>query len=962
MTTPQQHITITGVVIDNHGEPVIGANIVQKGTVNGTVTDFDGNYSLQVPQGATLQISYIGYLSQEIVVGSNNVINITLQEDTHALEEVVVVGYGTLQKKQVTSSITSVSAADLPVGVGGSSIATALVGKVGGLIITGTDSPNSGNTLQLRGPSSINAGKDPLVVIDGMPGGDIRSVNQEDILSIDVLKDASAGAIYGTRATGGVILITTKQSNVDDGKVKLTYNGEVAFKQTYGKPRMLTADEYRRYEHGIDYGSNVDWWDESLTDNPTSQKHTVTLQTGTKNAQVYTSFFYENNRGVVKFDDRTDYGGRINGRFKLLDGWVEINTHADYRQAMRKQSKAGMAEALRNNPTRPVYDPDSQTGYNVWLNETLQNNSIADAALNTDEGMDKWFRPDVLMKVNILPVSGLSYTQTVAYELRQWEQHRFKSRYHRDEIQNNNRGGDARLNFDKTEFLNTEGYVTYVNAFGDHYINAVAGYSFHQKNGEKFEARNYDFSVDPVQFWNIGQGSYLKDGKADMSSSKNITEKLGAYFGRVNYSYKDRYMTTATFRREGSSKFAKNNRWGNFWSISGGWRISEENFMAGTRGWLNDLKVRAAYGVIGNNNFDADYAATLYGSDQVWLMPTGNWAYTYGKTRNVNTDLKWEETREWNFGLDFSVLNNRLYGKVDLYRQKVHDMIYEIEVSQPPYTQSSMHMNIGNMENKGWEVEIGADIIRTKDLTYSTSLNISGNTSKILSLWGNQSYFNKGGLPSPGNPGDALRVEEGVKLGSFYLWKYAGIDQTTGEFLLYNKDGEIIPASEKTMEDKQYIGNYYPKAILGWTHNVRYKNWDFGVVFTGWFKYDIYNTVEMYMGLPNVGDGLNVLQKAYKKNSHIKGEKQLCDYFLDDASFFKIQSINVGYNLNLKPYTNNLVDMCRLYLTINNVAKFTKYGGVNPEQNVTGFEHGIEYFGDIYPQTRQYTLGLQLTF
>ncbi len=790
--------SIKGTVLDHTGEPLIGVTIAVKGPTTGTYSDIDGNFTLNANVGSTLVFTYIGFVPQEVTINDPSaLLRIVLLEDSQALDEVVVVGYGTLQKKQVTSSITSVSAADLPVGVGGASVATALMGKVGGLLIGGTDSPNAGMSLQLRGPASVNAGKDPLVVIDGMPGGDIRSLNQEDILSIDVLKDASAGAIYGTRAAGGVILITTKQSNVDDGKVKLTYTGEVAFKQAFGKPRMLTADEFLAYEHGADYGHKVDWWDEALADNPTSQKHTVTLQTGTKNAQMYTSFFYENNRGIVKFDDRTDYGGRINGRFRLMDGWLEINTHADYRQAWRNQSTANMANVLRNNPTRAVYDPESQTGYNVWLNETLQNNSIADAALYTNEGLDKWFRPDVLLKVNILPVSGLSYTQTAAYEVRQWEQHRFRSRYHREEIQQNNRGGEARLDFEKTEFLNSEGYLTYVNAFGDHYINAVAGYSYHEKNREKIDVRNYDFSVDPVKFWDMKQGTWLSDGKAHLESEKFITEKLAAYFGRVNYSYKDRYMVTGTYRREGSSKFAINNRWGNFWSVSAGWRISEESFMDGTKGWLNDLKVRGAYGVTGNNDFNADYAATMYGSDQPWLMPSGNWLRTYGKTKNVNHDLKWEEKAEWNVGLDFSVLNNRLYGKFDVYRRKVNDMIFEINVPQPPYTESNMHMNIGNMENKGWEIELGGDIVRTKDWSYTSSLNLSSNTNKITTLWGNQSYIDKSGLPSPGNPGTPVRIQEGVKIGTFYLWKDAGIDEN-GEFLIYDKDGKIIPASEKT--------------------------------------------------------------------------------------------------------------------------------------------------------------------
>ncbi len=955
---------ITGVVRDAAGETLPGVSIQVKNAKTGTATGIDGEFALSVPENSVLVCSLLGYITKEVAVGSREIVNINLDEDTKQLDEVVVVGYGSLQKKQVTSSISSLSGDKLVSGVGGSSIANALQGKVSGLVMSGTDSPNSGNTFQLRGVASVNAGKDPLVVIDGVPGGDIRSVLQEDIKSIDVLKDASAGAIYGTRATAGVILITTKRGQADpNGKIKISVLGEVTFKNAYGKPEMLNAQEYVAHNRGTNYGSDVDWWDESLSDNPTSQKYMVTLQGGSKNANLYGSFMWQNNKGIIKFDDRTDYAGRFNADFKAFEGWLDIGLHLNYRQISRNQNQANnddayMQQALRNNPTRSPYDPTSQTGYNIWLNETLDYNSIANAALFTNEGMDKWFVPDVSFKVNILPVNGLSYTQTAAYDYRQWENHTFRSRYHQEEIQNK-RTGEGYLAFDKTENINSDGYFTYMNTFGDHYINAVAGYSYFEHNGEKFDMRNYNFTNDKVKFWDMNNGTYLSDGQADMSSNKSITERLAAYFGRLNYSYQDKYMATATYRHEGSSKFAINNRWGDFWSVSGGWRISNENFMKSQK-WVNDLKLRAGYGVTGNNDFGPDYAATLYGSDQLWLLPTGDWAKSYGKTKNINEYLKWEESHEWNVGLDYSFFNNRLYGKFDYYRRKVQDMIYNVQVSQPPYTEEKMYQNIGDMENRGWEFEIGGDIVRSKDWNYSTSMNFANNSTKILTLWGNQTYYNYAGLPSPGNPGDAIRIEEGTEVGSFYVWKFAGFDDN-GDFLLYNKAGDVIPAANKKQEDRQYIGNYTPKLMIGWTHNLSYKQWDFGMTLTSWIDFDVYNTVNMYLGLPNVGDGLNVLKDAYTKFGHINGEKQLCDYFIEDGTFLKIQNINLNYNLNLNKYTR-FVDRAKFYLTVNNVATFTKYSGINPQVNVTGFDGGIEWFNKIYPQTRAYALGVQLTF
>jgi hypothetical protein len=343
------------------------------------------------------------------------------------------------------------------------------------------------------------------------------------------------------------------------------------------------------------------------------------------------------------------------------------------------------------------------------------------------------------------------------------------------------------------------------------------------------------------------------------------------------------------------------------------------------------------------------------------MLPNGNWAYSYGRVSNVNPVLGWEETHDLNVGLDYSLFDNRIYGKFDVYSRKTDGLIYEVQVPQPPYVEQRMHQNIGNLESKGWEFEIGGDVVRSKDWDYSTSLNFSHNTTTILSLWGNQTFYDYQSLPSPGDPGSAIRIEEGVKIGSFYLWKYAGIDDN-GNFLLYNKNGDVIPYSEKKTEDKRYIGNYTPTLMAGWNHNLRYKNFDFSMTLTSWIDFDVYNTVDMYLGLPNAQPtNLNVLANAYEKNGHIKGEKQLCDYFLEDGTFVKIQNINFGYTFDASKYSK-VLSRIRAYLTIDNVARFTGYSGVSPEVQITGFEGGIEKFWDLYPQTRRYALGVQFTF
>ena len=952
-----QNITVNGSVTDDTGMSVIGATVmVENNSGIGTITDIDGNYTLNnVPSDASLQFSYVGMVTQIIPVDGRSTIDVVMASDSELLDELVVVGYGTMQKRQVTSSITSISASDLPKGVGGASIANALQGKVAGLVMSGNASPNSGNTFQLRGMASINTSRSPLIVIDGMPGGDIRTLSAEEIQSIDVLKDASAGAIYGTRATGGVILVTTKKAS--SGKLQASYTGELLFKNSFGKPDLLNAKDYIETYEGAknDEGHETDWWDEALRDNPTSHRHIVTLQGGQETARIFASLIYDENKGVLRGDDRQDYAGRINTDFKLLDGWLDISSHLSYRQAKRNQSSPSVEGVMRANPTQAVRDPNSQTGWNIWTTgDNTEMNNIGEAALITNEGMDKWFRPDVSLKLNILPVEGLSYQQTFAYENRQWERHYYRSMFSREELRAGRKGW-AEMNFSKTELFNTDGYVSYIHDFGPHSVNTVAGYSFFERNGDGFSASNGNFTNDRVMFWNLGEGTRLTEGLASMGSSKDITERLMAYFIRANYSYNDTYMATASARREGSSKFAVNNRWGNFWSLSGGWRLSNEEFLKDVN-WINDLKLRVAYGVTGNEGFSANYAARMYGSDTRWLMPTGNWAMSYGATTNLNEDLGWEEKHEWNVGVDFSVLDNRLYGKFDLYRRNIEGLIYSVEVPQPPNTESSMYKNIGTMNNRGWELELGADIVRGRDLSYNTSLNLTHNRTFIGSLWGDQTYINGGYINNWVEY--AHRIEENVEVGSYFMYRYAGVED--GRLQIYDKDDNIIFSDDGTVDDRVYQKNFTPTIMAGWTHNLGYKNWDFNMTLTSWIDFDIYNAIELEYGLRNVTQG-NMLYDAIDKNGHITGRPSPSDYFLYDGTFLKIQNLSLGYTLPMRNHTD-LLNSVRFYFTGDNVYTFTNYPGLNPEVDITGWDAGIERKGSIYPQTRTFTFGLQLNF
>ena len=721
----QSRNQVSGKVTDTAGEPLIGATVVVVGTTTGTTTGIDGSYTINAAADSQLKFSFIGYAEQTVNVGARSVIDIVMEDDSQVLKDVVVIGYGTMEKKSVTSSITSIKGDDLTAGMGGSTIATALQGKVPGLTISGSASPNSSNDFQLRGIASVNASQSPLVVIDGIPGGDMRAINQEDIESIDVLKDASAGAIYGTRAAGGVILITTKRAK--QGSVTANYTGEFSFETVRKYPELLSSSEYIEYGLGEDYGADTDWYKELTNDAPFSQRHTVSIAGGTEVAQVYTSFMAQNQKGIVIGDNRKDYSGRVNARFNLFDGVVEVRANAQFREAERdnRNSSGIFKMAFGLNPTIPLYDPANPSKYNVVGNGISGTtfNPVADIMLRTKNGKDQWLLADATVKINLM--KGLSLQGTVGIDKRQYQEYTYVSHDHKESIDNSRRGG-ASHKFSKDNRVSVEAYANYHRVFReDHTLDVVAGYSFWQAGGEDFSMSNYDFPVDGVGPWDMGVGSYLTDGRASMDSNKDPRERLLSMFGRANYSYKDRYMATVSFRREGSSKFGVNNRWGNFWAVSGGWRLSNEAFMRDV-GWISDLKVRLGYGVTGNNGFGNGYTTRMYKANDMW--PTnGVWQPGYGSIRNINPDLKWEEKSELNFGLDFSLFNDRLWGKFDLYFRQVDDMLYLANAPMPPMVHDEVMKNIGSLENRGWEFELGGDIVRSKNFRYTSTLRLSPN-------------------------------------------------------------------------------------------------------------------------------------------------------------------------------------------------------------------------------------------
>ena len=554
-------VTVKGVITDSSGEPLLGATIAVPGTTTGTTADIDGKFTLKVEDDQTIQVTSVGFQTVKLKIGKNREFNIVMKDDMQTLKDVVVVGYGTMEKKRVTSSITSIKGDNLVTGLGGSTIATALQGKVTGLTISGSSSPNSSNGYQLRGVASVNAGRGPLVVIDGVPGGDLRMINQEDVASIDVLKDASAGAIYGTRAAGGVILVTTKHAQ--EGKVKATYTTELSTETIRKSLNILSSRDYLEYGLGQDYGYDTDWYKQLVNENQLSQRHVLSVSGGSKALQVYTSLVYQDLKGIVIGDGRKDYSGRMNAKYKMFDGKVELTVNAQYREANRdtRMGSSSAQQAITLNPTIPVMNPNDPRQYNVntiGVGGTTWN-PVADIKLKDYKGIDKWLQADATLKINLM--EGLSVQSTFGVDNRQWQEYSYYHQNHLSMITANKRGR-AYHDFSKTENRNVEAYASYMHDFNNlHRVDAVMGWSFYQTGGESFDMTNGNFTVDGIGGWDMSAGTDLSDGLASMNSYKRPRERLMSFFARGNYSYDDKYMATLSFRREGSSRFGANHRW-----------------------------------------------------------------------------------------------------------------------------------------------------------------------------------------------------------------------------------------------------------------------------------------------------------------------------------------------------------------------------------------------------------------
>jgi TonB-linked SusC/RagA family outer membrane protein len=961
---------ITGTVVSSEDKnPLPGVTVVVKGNnTAGTSTDTEGKFKLTVGENATLILSYIGYASQEVVVGAQSNLSIELAPDQKQLAEVVVIGYGTQKKGDVTSSVASIKREDFIKGTVRDA-AQLIQGKVAGLrITTPSGSPTSNTQINLRGINSINGTSNPLILIDGIPGG-LNTVAPEDIESVDVLKDGSAAAIYGTRATGGVILITTRR-NRTGSRSTIEYSNYVNIQTIASRPKLLTGDDYRqKIKEGIDYkdyGGNTDWLSE-IMQKPVSHNHNLTFFGGNSTTNFTGSVNYRNWEGIFLRSGQNRFTGRADLNHAMFNNKLKTNLQIINRVTKTKGAVSPdnddaaygyiYRQAMIRNPTDRV---KTETGKWQERDGYFYENPVSRIYESDYDASFKEMR--MSGSIDYAPINDLNFKLLVSNVQNSNLEGGSTSFNHTNTLLNNQNATAYRNTYANNENL-LEFTGNYAKSFGKHRFTLLGGYSWQDATYETFSASNWDFPTDAYDWNNLGAGGALQKGQAGMSSNKNKWQ-LAGFFGRLTYSLDEKYLFMASVRREGSSRFGVNNQWGTFPAASVGWRISKEKFMESLTG-VSEIKLRAGFGVTGTIANSPYMSQISYNFDRnEGAFIGGKWVPGFIPARNFNPDLRWEKKEEVNAGVDFGFLKNRINGSVDFYSRKVKDLLYDFPVPVPPYLTNSMLINAGTMENKGLEVLVNVVPIQTSKLQWNSGFTYSTNRNKLVSLSNDQfeaanDFFDAGYTGEPIQV-STHRVKVGEPIGRFFVLKSVGVDEKGG-WLVEDKDGKVIPIADAKPEDRQYYGNGIPKHILGWNNSVRYKNFDLAVNMRGAFGFDILNFQSMFYNNPK-NKAYNMLSTAYDPidGKVLNNELAYVSNYIENGNYWKIDNVTFGYTLpaNLIKGMKN----ARVFVSGLNLITITGYTGIDPEGvSMTGFAPGSDQ-RDKYPTTRTFTAGLSVTF
>lgn len=966
ISTIAQSSNVRGkVVSETDGTPLQGVSVTVKNTKRGTTTNANGEYSIRAGKGDFLLFQSIGFTPTEIKVENQFEIDVRMEQTNTSLSEIVLVGYGAEEKKVITGAIGSVKSKDF---IKGSvrDAAQLITGKVAGLSVSSSDGdPTAGTQIMLRGISTLMSSTAPLILIDGIPG-DLNTIAPEDIESVDVLKDGSAAAIYGTRATNGVILITTRQYKAGS-QARIQYSGYVSVQTIAKKLNFLDAEDYRRLiKDGTvpftDYGTTTDWFKE-ISRTPVSHTQNLMFQGGDSKTNYIVNVNYRNWQGLLKRSDDEQLRGNFDLNHSMFNNKLKFHLNGIF--GKRKYWTGGdgysfntyiYRQALIRNPTDSVRHAD---GTYVKRDGYFYDNPVA--LLNGVDGNNTENTTRLNGSVIFNPIDGLNFKLLISQNT--WTQLRGYAT--KVDYPSNNQNGWGNSFASRGTSASTDKLLEfttdYTRSIGLNNITLLGGYSYQYANDEGFWMNNWYFPTDVYGYSNIGAGNALTDGSARISSNMSESKLIG-FFGRINYNWNKKYLLMASLRREGSSKFGSNYRWGMFPAVSAGWRVSQEKFLQNSD-IINDLKLRAGYGVTGTAP-SANYAAltTLnYGSR---FLFNGNWVQSLSPTSNPNPNLRWEQKEEYNLGVDFEIFNHIITGSVDVYRRNTKDMLYDYPVPVPPYLYGSILANVGKMQNQGIEVLLNATPVRYKNIQWNTSATFSTNKNKLVSI--NNKEFNlTQDFFTAGYTGEPIqtythRVEVGMPIGNFYGWKSVGIDDD-GVWIVKSKDGKDISIKDASEDDKQYIGNGLPKYYLSFNNTLTYKNFDLNVNMHGAFGFKILNFSRLFYEDPR-NNQYNMLKSAFDKvygKAVLNYDLAYVSYYLENGNYWKIDNVTLGYSLNLKP--DYFIKDARFYVSGLNLLTFTGYKGLDPEVNRSGLAPGNDE-RDKYPTTRTFTLGVNLNF
>ncbi len=960
--------TVSGLVIDSNREPVIGATVLVKGTSTGTATDFEGRFTVKAPnENSMLVISYVGCETREVAANSPELQNgIVLRENAQNLDEVVVIGYGSVKKSDATGSVIAIKPDEFNKG-NRVTAQDALVGKVAGVnVVTGSGAPGSGATIRVRSGASLSASNDPLIVIDGVPVDNstiegasniIGSINPDDIETFTVLKDASATAIYGSRASNGVIVITTKKGG---DRLAVNYSSSYSVSTTANRLDVLTADEFKAFVPTVtgvpanpQLGSaNTDWQDEIYRAAfGTEQNISVSGKVKPIKAPFRVSLGYTNQNGIIETNNyqRLSFGGNIAPSFFDDHLTANLNLKVSY-ENNKMVDNSVVGAALRYDPTRPVMtgSPTAATdpglGYFIWTNggspmAIQTNNPVAQLELTDQNNKVVRSIGSAAIAYKVHGLEDLKLNVNLGYDV-------LESKYNKDvpdlagtmytENQKDGTGLMQRGTQNKRNLL-LDAFANYDKTFGDkHTFGAMVGY------GWQHFWKKYNLSYDDPR------------GNELQSDTHYETEYyLLSFYGRVNYSYDDRYLITATLRSDASSRFASDNRWGIFPSVALAWRIIQEDFMK-EQDVMSDLKLRLGYGITGQQDILNDYpymtTFTISYPEASYLFGD-TWYKTY-RPNGYDRDIKWETTTTWNAGIDYGFLDNRIYGSIDYYKRFTKDLLNTINVSSGTNYSSVLTTNIGKMENEGVEFAINAVPVRTKDFEWTVGFNYTWNDSKITKLNmidTGQNFVQTGAISGTGKYVQVFMV--GERPYTFYLCKQAYDENgkpIEGKYV--QPDGSISSTETRYATGKSAL----PTSYLGFNTRFSYKNWDLSLSGHGSFGNYVYNYVAADQYVQSVysdqGSFSNILRST--RDHGFQQQQLYSDMWLEDGSFFRFDNVTLGYTFDR---LWNSSSRLRLTFSVSNIATITGYSGLDPE-----LTDGLDR--EVYPRPRTYTLGVNLTF